>query len=64
MSTELPPRPLVITFLKMSAKSKDFDAEAEHANEIIMSLVCCGEVEKFADLDAMVKKATKGTKLI
>ena len=63
MSIELPPRPLVITFLKMSAKSKDFNAEAEDANEIIMSLVC-SEVEKFKDLDAMVKKATIGAILM
>ena len=57
-------RPLVITFLKMSAKSKDFDAEAEDANEILLSLVCSDEVKKFKDLEAMVKKATKGAILI
>ena len=63
MSTELPPRPLVITFLKMSAKSKDFDAEADDANEIVMSLIC-SEVKEFQVLDAIVKKATKGAILI
>ena len=48
-------RPFVITFLKMSAKSKDFDAEAEDANEIITSLAC-SEVESFDVLEAIVKK--------
>ena len=53
---ELPPRrPFVVTFLKMSAKSSDFSAEAEDANEIIMSLVC-SEVATFDVLEAMVKK--------
>ena len=55
-------RPFVITFLKMSAKNCDFDAEAEHANEIIMALVCA-EVPNFADLEPMVKRAVTSKKV-
>ena len=41
--------PFVLTFLKMSGTSSNYDTEAGHANEIILALVFA-EVTSFADL--------------